>query len=143
MTNDTVIRPTDENEVWHLHSKPTTEGVHPDFPHLHYMHLRIGDEEISGYLPLDKWQLVGSAKDLREALDRMVTAHDALSSNTEGQYPPLDSGCIECTVGTVPDRLNTGLCAYHNAKKVLGYWTPKRTRGYLGSTVDGGIDDGP
>lgn len=58
--------------------------------------------------------------ELETALNRMVLAHENLSSDTEGRYPPLDAGCIECTVGTVPDRLNTGLCAYHNAKKLLG-----------------------
>lgn len=29
---------------------------------------------------------------------------------------PVDAGCFECTAGTVPNRLNTGLCAYHFAK---------------------------
>lgn len=58
--------------------------------------------------------------ELETALNRMVQAHLNLESDTEGRYPPPDAGCIDCTVGTVPDRLNTGLCAYHNAKKVLG-----------------------
>lgn len=57
---------------------------------------------------------------LETALSRMVLAHENLESDTEGRYPHADVGCIECTVGTVPDRLNTGLCAYHNAKKLLG-----------------------
>lgn len=57
---------------------------------------------------------------LETALSRMVAAHETLSANTEGQYPYADIGCIECTAGTVPDRVNTGLCAYHNAKKLLG-----------------------
>lgn len=26
---------------------------------------------------------------------------------------PVDAGCIECTCGTVPNTLNTGLCAHH------------------------------
>lgn len=60
------------------------------------------------------------ALELESALKRMVQIHENLSANTEGQYPYADIGCIECTVGTVPDRLNTGLCAYHHAKKVLG-----------------------
>lgn len=58
--------------------------------------------------------------ELETALNRMICAHENLSSNTEGRYPEADFGCIECTVGTVPNRLNTGLCAYHNAKKLLG-----------------------
>lgn len=32
---------------------------------------------------------------------------------------PVCSGCIECTVGTVPDRFNSGLCVYHIAEHVL------------------------
>jgi hypothetical protein len=58
---------------------------------------------------------------LETALNRMVIAHGNLSADTEGKYPPLDAGCIECTVGTVPDRFNTGLCAYHTSKKLLGH----------------------
>lgn len=57
---------------------------------------------------------------LETALNRMVLAHENLESDTEGKYPPADAGCIECTVGAVPDKYNTGLCAYHNAKQLLG-----------------------
>lgn len=60
-------------------------------------------------------------QELETALNRMVCAHENLSSDTEGKYPSLDSGCIECTGGATPDRYNTGLCAYHNAKKLLGH----------------------
>jgi len=58
--------------------------------------------------------------ELETALNRMVLAHENLRDNTDGQYPPLDAGCIHCTVGTVPDRYNTGPCAYHTALKLLG-----------------------
>lgn len=58
--------------------------------------------------------------ELETGLNRMVLAHENLSADTEGKYPSPDAGCLECTVGTVPNRLNTGLCAYHNAKKLLG-----------------------
>lgn len=57
---------------------------------------------------------------LETALNRMVLDHENLLSDTEGRYPPADSGCIECTAGCVPDKYNTGLCSYHNAKKLLG-----------------------
>jgi hypothetical protein len=57
---------------------------------------------------------------LETALNRMVLAHENLVSDTEGKYPSPDAGCIECTVGTVPNRYNTGLCAYHAAKRLLG-----------------------
>lgn len=56
---------------------------------------------------------------LLSALTRMVMMADNINANSEGRYPEADAGCIECTAGTVPDRRNTGLCAYHNAKSVL------------------------
>lgn len=30
-----------------------------------------------------------------------------------------DAGCIQCTVGTVPNDRNTGLCAYHEATRLI------------------------
>jgi hypothetical protein len=57
--------------------------------------------------------------ELIDALARMVKAHDDTVSDSEGHYPLPSSGCIECTVGAVPNDLNTGLCAYHNAERVL------------------------
>lgn len=58
--------------------------------------------------------------ELETGLNRMVLAHENLSADTEGKYPPLDAGCLECTYGTVPNRLSTGPCAYHAAKQLLG-----------------------
>lgn len=58
---------------------------------------------------------------LEAALNRMVCVHENTQADTEGKYPSPDAGCIECTLGTVPDRVNTGLCAYHNAKQLLGH----------------------
>ena len=66
-------------------------------------------------------QATNRIHELESALNRMVVAHENLSNDTEGTYPDLDSGCIECTQGATPDRYNTGLCAYHNAKKLLGH----------------------
>lgn len=57
--------------------------------------------------------------DLEAALARMVAEHEETESNTEGRYPTPDSGCIECTLGTVPNHLNTGLCSYHRSKELL------------------------
>lgn len=57
---------------------------------------------------------------LQTALNRMVLAHEKLSADTEGQYPPLDAGCVECTGGATPQRFDTGLCALHNSKQLLG-----------------------
>lgn len=58
--------------------------------------------------------------ELETALNRMICAHENLQADTEGRYPPADCGCIYCTQGTVPDTLNTGPCAYHTAKQLLG-----------------------
>lgn len=58
--------------------------------------------------------------ELETALNRMALAHENTESDSEGHYPLPDTGCIECTRGTVPNNLNTGLCAYHNAKRLLG-----------------------
>lgn len=63
--------------------------------------------------------LIAAAPDLLHALRRMVKAHDDLSADTDGETPRADPGCIECTVGTVPNDRNTGLCAYHNASRVI------------------------
>lgn len=68
----------------------------------------------------DRTSHVVRIHELETALNRMILAHDNTSTDTDGRWPALDSGCIECTAGTVPNRFNTGLCAYHNAKQVLG-----------------------
>lgn len=65
-------------------------------------------------------QATSRIHELETALNRMVQAHENLVSDTEGKYPTPDAGCIDCTVGTVPDRYNTGPCAYHAALRVLG-----------------------
>lgn len=66
-------------------------------------------------------QATDRINELETALNRLVQAHENTSADTEGRWPSPDAGCIECTAGTVPDHLNTGPCAYHNAKKVLGH----------------------
>jgi hypothetical protein len=59
--------------------------------------------------------------ELETALNRMILAHENTLADSEGRWPHPDHGCIECTLGTVPNKFNTGLCAYHTAKKVLGH----------------------
>lgn len=66
-------------------------------------------------------QATARITELETALNRMVETHLNTESDSEGRYPAPDAGCIECTCGTVPDRLNTGLCAFHNARKLLGH----------------------
>ena len=56
---------------------------------------------------------------LEAALARMVKEREECQADSEGHYPLPDCGCLECTVGTVPNHLNTGLCGYHAAKDLL------------------------
>lgn len=63
--------------------------------------------------------LLRNGASLEAALRRMVKAHQETSTDSEGEWPQADSGCIDCTVGTVPNHLNTGRCAYHAAKELL------------------------
>lgn len=56
---------------------------------------------------------------LESALTRMVLEYENTLADSEGRWPHPDSGCIECTCGTVPDKFNTGPCAYHTSKKLL------------------------
>lgn len=58
--------------------------------------------------------------ELEVALNRMICAHENTLSESDGRFPLKDSGCIDCTSGTVPDDRNTGRCAYHEAKVLLG-----------------------
>ncbi len=65
------------------------------------------------------WQAAWSARPVvldveREALEAVRNWYN----NQDGDVP-LDAGCIECTAGTVPNDLNTGLCAFHKVFKVL------------------------
>ena len=80
-----------------------------------------------GYMDAESASLVLAAPaykarvtELETALRRLLQCLDDEASNREGEYVlPPDAGCIECTLGTVPNDKNTGLCAYHSAQKVL------------------------
>lgn len=54
-----------------------------------------------------------------DVITRLVSMIDDVRDNTEGHWPQLDSGCIECTQGATPNRYNTGPCAYHDAVRLL------------------------
>jgi hypothetical protein len=58
---------------------------------------------------------------LRSALVDLLKLVEDTQCDSEGRYPIPNDGCIECTIGTVPDRLNKGLCPIHRAKKLLEY----------------------
>ena len=55
----------------------------------------------------------------RNIIRDLCRAHDETQSESEGRFPLADAGCIDCTKGTVPDSLNTGLCPYHRARNFL------------------------
>lgn len=59
-------------------------------------------------------------KSLEDAARDLVDLITDTISNSEGRWPQPDPGCIDCTSGTVPNRLNTGPCALHAAKRLLG-----------------------
>ena len=59
-------------------------------------------------------------QELLIALNRLVLMVENTISESDGQWPQADSGCIDCTTGTVPNNRNTGPCAFHSAKRLLG-----------------------
>jgi len=58
--------------------------------------------------------------ELETALNRMVLAYENTLADSEGRWPEADCGCVFCTQGQVPDKLNTGPCAYHSSRQLLG-----------------------
>ena len=52
------------------------------------------------------------------ALGRLIEWRDAMSGDDAG-YPAPDPGCRECTHGVTPAKYDTGLCAWHEAERVL------------------------
>jgi hypothetical protein len=59
--------------------------------------------------------------ELETTLNRMIEVYEDCLSDSEGRFPRPDTGCIDCTHGTVPDKFNSGPCAYHTAKRLLGH----------------------
>ena len=56
------------------------------------------------------------------AAPKMLAALKRFIADYDEENPPDDmpnAGCIECTAGTVPNRLNTGLCKYHQAREAI------------------------
>lgn len=64
----------------------------------------------------DTKEPVAEARALRAALARLLVTIDDYEAGEPARIGAgNDPGCIECTSGTVPDALNTGLCPYHVA----------------------------
>lgn len=62
------------------------------------------------------WQ--DCARPLFETMAKAVKQIEDYTDNNDGKGP-RDYGCVDCTEGTVPYRLNTGLCGFHMMKKAL------------------------
>ena len=91
--------------------------MHYDEPWPHDARPFLGAKSMN----LDEYRGIPAADKARlmRALRRMCKAHDTLVSDTEGQYPPLDPGCNDCTQGCTPMSHDTGLCPYHGAQALL------------------------
>lgn len=61
-------------------------------------------------------ELLADYERMREALEGLLNRYDP---ENPGDAMAPDGGCIECTVGTVPNNLNTGLCPMHRARAAL------------------------
>lgn len=57
--------------------------------------------------------------ELHEMLKRLVKLVDETYDNSEGNWPDAEPGCSRCTSGSTPYKYDTGLCAYHAAKRLL------------------------
>ncbi len=57
--------------------------------------------------------------ELARALRAYVSDYDETQSDTEGRWPLPDTGCIDCTCGTVTNTQATGRCLYHLARRLL------------------------
>jgi hypothetical protein len=53
------------------------------------------------------------------AMRGMLKWIDDYASDHDGDSYFTSTGCIECTLGTVPNTLNTGLCVIHQARRLL------------------------
>ena len=56
---------------------------------------------------------------LRSLLEQTVEALEDYMDEYDAEARHPEAGCVECTAGTTPDRLNTGLCVYHKARAAL------------------------
>ncbi len=54
--------------------------------------------------------------DLEQALSNLVVSIETMITDSDGQWPKKDDGCIHCTSGV----FNIAICPFHKALKVLG-----------------------
>jgi len=71
-TSNSEPLPT-EKLVARLFELPHTKGTLDGDSLVHYMHLQMGQEQISGYLPREHWQLLAAAPDLLAMVKRYAS----------------------------------------------------------------------
>ena len=78
----------------------------------------IGNDVLADAAEDDGERVAAANRIICDQNDALAAAFKALQAS-EAEYQnlderaPLDAGCIRCTVGTVPNDRNTGLCAHH------------------------------
>jgi hypothetical protein len=78
----------------------------------------IGNDVLAEAAEDDGERVAAATRIICDQNDALAVAFKALQAS-EAEYQnlderaPLDAGCIRCTVGTVPNHRNTGLCAHH------------------------------
>lgn len=85
------------------------------------------DPALAGLCEMFGWQggtihqALAEVRVLLVRCNRMRTALEASEREFENldEAAPVDAGCIECTLGTVPNDRNTGLCAHHLREAAL------------------------
>ncbi len=63
--------------------------------------------------------LLDRIQQLEVVCGRLVKLVEDTEDNTEGRYPGPEPSCNECTGGCTPIQYDKGLCALHQAKKLL------------------------
>jgi hypothetical protein len=58
--------------------------------------------------------------ELETGLNRMICAHENTLAESDGVFPSKDAHCSDCTEGATPHQFDSGPCAYHAGKRLLG-----------------------
>lgn len=62
----------------------------------------------------------------RDIHDEALRIIDGFLANYDPESAAIlvepNPGCLECTAGTTPNHLNTGLCTYHQARAFIEKW---------------------
>lgn len=111
------------NGPWHIQAPTRIAGYRdngeaiPELPRI--LAQIVQGHSVDSEERLANAELIAAAPAMYKTLQGLVELIKDIASDSEGRYPHPNTGCIECTVGTVPDKYNTGLCALHMAKSLL------------------------